>query len=66
MSIGVDGSEDTSYSRQVIRLDWSRREDLNTPSADYRSAALTLSYTGENGECLVLKVKTAHAPSRTC
>jgi hypothetical protein len=26
--------------------EWSRREELNTPSADYRSAALTLSYTG--------------------
>jgi hypothetical protein len=25
---------------------WSRREELNTPSADYKSAALTLSYTG--------------------
>lgn len=25
---------------------WSRREDLNAPSADYNSAALTLSYTG--------------------
>ncbi len=25
---------------------WSRREDLNTPSADYGSAALPLSYTG--------------------
>jgi hypothetical protein len=24
---------------------WSRREDLNTPSADYNSAALPLSYT---------------------
>jgi len=25
---------------------WSRREELNTPSADYNSAALPLSYTG--------------------
>lgn len=25
---------------------WSRRGDLNTPSADYCSAALSLSYTG--------------------
>ena len=25
---------------------WSRREDLNTPSADYGSDALALSYTG--------------------
>ena len=25
---------------------WSRREDSNTPSADYVSAALPLSYTG--------------------
>ena len=25
---------------------WSRREDLNTPSAAYDTAALTLSYTG--------------------
>jgi hypothetical protein len=27
---------------------WSRREELNTPPADYRSAALTLSYTGKD------------------
>ena len=26
---------------------WSRREELNTPSTDYDSAALTLSYTGK-------------------
>jgi hypothetical protein len=26
---------------------WSRREELNAPPADYNSAALTLSYTGE-------------------
>jgi hypothetical protein len=25
---------------------WSRREELNAPSAEYDSAALTLSYTG--------------------
>ena len=25
---------------------WSRREDLHAPSADYDSAALSLSYTG--------------------
>jgi hypothetical protein len=25
---------------------WSRREDLNAPSAEYESAALALSYTG--------------------
>ena len=25
---------------------WSRREDLNAPSADHYSAALSLSYTG--------------------
>ena len=25
---------------------WSRREELNTPSADYYSVALSLSYTG--------------------
>ena len=29
---------------------WSRREELNTPSADYSSAALTLSYTGVETE----------------
>jgi hypothetical protein len=29
-------------------LNWSRQEELNTPSADYKSAALTLSYTGAN------------------
>lgn len=27
-------------------LGWSRREDLNAPSAEYDSAALALSYTG--------------------
>ena len=47
ISLRVDGTEDASYSRQVSRLNWSRREDLNTPSADYKSAALALSYTGE-------------------
>ena len=26
---------------------WSRREELNTPSAEYNLAALTLSYTGQ-------------------
>jgi len=26
---------------------WSRREELNTPSARYNLAALTLSYTGD-------------------
>jgi hypothetical protein len=30
----------------IVFRSWSRREDLNTPSADYNSAALTLSYTG--------------------
>ena len=28
-----------------LNSSWSRREDLNTPSADYNSAALPLSYT---------------------
>ena len=40
--------------RSFVRSSWriaritlgSRREDLNTPSADYESTALTLSYTG--------------------
>ncbi len=27
-------------------MDWSRREDLNPPSAVYDTAALALSYTG--------------------
>jgi hypothetical protein len=31
----------------MLKLGWSRREELNTPSADYDSAALTLSYTGK-------------------
>ena len=35
----------TPHKRSYVRL-WSRREDLNTPSAEYNSAALTLSYTG--------------------
>ena len=30
----------------IPEFDWSRREDLNTPSADWYSAALPLSYTG--------------------
>jgi hypothetical protein len=29
---------------------WSRREELNTPSTDYDSAALTLSYTGADSK----------------
>ena len=41
-------SKYTSDSRQgsLIKC-WSRREELNTPFADYDSAALTLSYTGK-------------------
>ena len=37
------------YRRALTGLlgeDWSRREELNTPSAKYNLAALTLSYTG--------------------
>ena len=34
-------------------LGWSRREELNAPSAEYDSAALALSYTGF-GRCLKL------------
>jgi hypothetical protein len=30
----------------LILFEWSRREELNTPSAEYASAALALSYTG--------------------
>jgi hypothetical protein len=29
-------------------LRWSRRGDLNAPSAEYNSAALALSYTGSS------------------
>jgi hypothetical protein len=32
---------------------WSRREELNAPSAEYDSAALTLSYTGISGREIV-------------
>src|SRR5690242_17865240 len=33
--------------RGKLRMhEWSRREELNAPSAEYDSAALTLSYTG--------------------
>jgi hypothetical protein len=31
----------------LSEADGSRREELNTPSTDYDSVALTLSYTGE-------------------
>jgi hypothetical protein len=40
----------TRYSWHTIppgRRYWSRREELNAPSAEYFSAALALSYTGE-------------------
>jgi hypothetical protein len=42
------GSSNTSFicGEGLLIKFWSRREELNTPSADYRSAALTLSYTG--------------------
>jgi hypothetical protein len=36
------------------KFNWSRREELNTPSADYRSAALTLSYTGKTADSLLI------------
>ena len=32
--------------RRTGEGNWSRREELNTPSAKYNSAALALSYTG--------------------
>jgi hypothetical protein len=53
--------------RPSIRLRvklWSRREESNTPSADYRSAALTLSYTGKGQWNLELCCKTIVSPSR--
>lgn len=34
------------HSATYLFLNWSRREDLNAPSAEYDSAALLLSYTG--------------------
>ena len=49
MSLGklMSLSEFGSGGKWPIALwEWSRREDLNAPSADYGSAALTLSYTG--------------------
>jgi hypothetical protein len=33
-------------SSGLLEMNWSRREELNTPSTDYDSAALALSYTG--------------------
>ena len=41
--LGAFGNPITSLSEG----DWSRREELNTPSPDWYSVALTLSYTGE-------------------
>ena len=35
-------------------LDWSRREELNTPSTEYNSVALTLSYTGSEAHNPIL------------
>ena len=35
------------FRSRFLELDWSRREELNTPSTGYDSVALTLSYTGE-------------------
>ena len=47
-------------SRRLIEKNWSRREELNTPSADYDSAALTLSYTGALGDvCLLVSGQSA-------
>src|SRR5690349_13475732 len=33
-------------AKRCGKKDWSRREELNAPSAEYNSAALSLSYTG--------------------
>ena len=41
---------------------WSRREDSNTPSADYDSAALPLSYTGPRTSKIVPFGSRAQAP----
>lgn len=39
--------------RLVHRIKWSRREELNTPSAAYDATILALNYTGKilNPEC---------------
>lgn len=43
---------------------WSRREDLNAPSADYSSAALLLSYTGVKAVYFPWKPHRMSTPDR--
>ena len=43
---GIYSNHQWAPSEYLADYNWSRREDLNTPSADYGSAALALSYTG--------------------
>jgi len=45
----------TTVSRPLCK--WSRREELNTPSAKYNLAALTLSYTGDRAQNLIHSIK---------
>jgi hypothetical protein len=44
----ANNSKDSGHkaTKGGILKNWSRREELNTPSAKYNLAALTLSYTG--------------------
>ena len=56
MSIMGEGSISELVSKGLINFDvngvkenkWSPRTDLNRQPADYKSAALPLSYVGEN------------------
>src|SRR6266446_2583161 len=41
------GAVRSRYQTIDPRIGWSRREELNTPSTDWNSVALTLSYTGK-------------------
>ena len=50
-----------------LNSSWSRREDLNTPSADYNSAALPLSYTSFEDDLQIFdsEVPTLFSQCRT-
>lgn len=45
--IKISQREANSEECWFVRSTWSRREESNAPSADYKSAALPLSYTGD-------------------
>ena len=44
--VSTPASDSTCEGKLPNAKHWSRRKDLNTSSADYNSAALSLSYAG--------------------